>query len=135
MAWLMAQADDAPVLEYCGGTEIGGGYLCGSMAQEQRAGQFSTPVFGCRMYLLDDEGRPSAAGEVALVSPQFGASQRLLNGDHDRVYFEGMPQGPSGERLRRHGDYMERMPTGFYRAHGRVDDTMNLGGIKVSAEN
>ncbi len=133
MAWLMAQAGGAPVLEYCGGTEIGGGYLCGSMVQEQRAGQFSTPVFGCRMYLLDDEGLPSSAGEVALVSPQFGASQRLLNGDHERVYFEGMPRGPSGERLRRHGDYMERMATGFYRAHGRVDDTMNLGGIKVSS--
>ncbi len=26
---------------------------------------------------------------------------------------------------------MERLPGGYYRAHGRVDDTMNLGGIKV----
>jgi acetyl-CoA synthetase len=28
---------------------------------------------------------------------------------------------------------MERLSNGYYRAHGRVDDTMNLGGIKVSA--
>ena len=28
---------------------------------------------------------------------------------------------------------MERLPNGYYRAQGRVDDTMNLGGIKVSA--
>lgn len=28
---------------------------------------------------------------------------------------------------------MERLPGGYYRAHGRVDDTMNLGGIKVSS--
>ena len=133
MAWLMAQAGGAPVLEYCGGTEIGGGYLCGSMVQEQRAGQFSTAVLGCRMFLLDDQNQPGSYGEVALVSPQFGASQHLLNGDHDRVYFQGMPSGPSGERLRRHGDYMERLEGGFYRAHGRVDDTMNLGGIKVSS--
>ncbi len=133
MEWLMEQAGGAPVLEYCGGTEIGGGYLCGSMVQEQRAGQFSTPMLGCRMYLLDDQGKPASAGEVALVSPQFGASQRLLNGDHETVYFEGMPQGPQGEKLRRHGDYMEHMDSGFYRAHGRVDDTMNLGGIKVSS--
>ena len=133
MAWLMAQADGAPVLEYCGGTEIGGGYLCGSMVQEQRVGQFSTVVLGCRLYLLDDEGQPSEAGEVALVSPQFGASERLLNGDHERVYFAGMPAGPNGERLRRHGDFMERSEDGFYKAHGRVDDTMNLGGIKVSS--
>lgn len=25
--------------------------------------------------------------------------------------------------LRRHGDEMERLPGGYYRAHGRVDDT------------
>ena len=33
--------------------------------------------------------------------------------------------------LRRHGDAFERLPGGFYVAHGRIDDTMNLGGIKV----
>ncbi|HEY9602351.1 MAG TPA: hypothetical protein V6C85_12120, partial [Allocoleopsis sp.] len=33
----------------------------------------------------------------------------------------------------RHGDQMERLPNGYYRARGRVDDTMNLGGIKVSS--
>ena len=25
----------------------------------------------------------------------------------------------------------ERTSTGYFRAHGRADDTMNLGGIKV----
>lgn len=35
------------------------------------------------------------------------------------------------QRLRRHGDIVERLVGGFYRAHGRADDTMNLGGIKV----
>ncbi len=33
--------------------------------------------------------------------------------------------------LRRHGDEFERLPNGYYRALGRCDDTMNLGGIKV----
>lgn len=33
--------------------------------------------------------------------------------------------------LRRHGDEFERTCDGYYRAHGRADDTMNLGGIKV----
>lgn len=36
--------------------------------------------------------------------------------------------------LRRHGDEFERTAGGYYRAHGRVDDTMNLGGIKVTSE-
>jgi acetyl-CoA synthetase len=35
--------------------------------------------------------------------------------------------------LRRHGDHMARLPNGYYRALGRVDDTMNLGGVKVSS--
>lgn len=43
-----------------------------------------------------------------------------------------MPYDDSGRtRLRRHGDVFERLPGGYYRAHGRSDDTMNLGGIKV----
>ncbi|MGD8396985.1 MAG: hypothetical protein PVF43_16065, partial [Candidatus Eiseniibacteriota bacterium] len=33
----------------------------------------------------------------------------------------------------RHGDQMERLHRGYVRAHGRADDTMNLGGIKVSS--
>jgi acetyl-CoA synthetase len=133
MAWLMQRGGGVPVIEYCGGTEIGGGYLCGSMVQEQRAGQFSCPAMGTAFYLLDDEGKPASAGELALVSPMLGASTSLLNKDHEAVYFTGMPSGPVGERLRRHGDYIERLDGGYYRAHGRVDDTMNLGGIKVSS--
>lgn len=45
---------------------------------------------------------------------------------------QGMPT-LDGQRwpLRRHGDEVERLPGGFYIAHGRCDDTMNLGGIKV----
>lgn len=39
------------------------------------------------------------------------------------------------QTLRRHGDEIERTVGGYYRAHGRVDDTMNLGGIKVSVSN
>jgi hypothetical protein len=37
------------------------------------------------------------------------------------------------QQLRRHGDMFERLVGGFYKAHGRADDTMNLGGIKTSA--
>ena len=35
--------------------------------------------------------------------------------------------------LRRHGDHIQRLPGGYFRAQGRIDDTMNLGGIKVSS--
>jgi len=88
------------------------------------------------MVILDDAGDPVAdgeEGEVFLVPPSIGLSQTLLNRDHDEVYHAGCPAGPRGETLRRHGDQLARLPGGFFRAQGRADDTMNLGGIKVSS--
>ena len=35
--------------------------------------------------------------------------------------------------LRRHGDEIARLHKGYFRAQGRADDAMNLGGIKVSS--
>ena len=35
--------------------------------------------------------------------------------------------------LRRHGDEIGRLHNGYFRAQGRADDAMNLGGIKVSS--
>ena len=131
--WLMSRVPGyRPVVEYCGGTEIGGGYICGSVAQPQAPATFSTPAFGCDFVILDDDGAETTLGELALIPPMLGSSRRLLNRDHHEVYFAGMPAGPGGRVLRRHGDQMERLPNGF-RAHGRADDTMNLGGIKVSS--
>ncbi|KAL0031137.1 hypothetical protein WJX77_005362 [Trebouxia sp. C0004] len=152
--WLVALAGYKPVIEYCGGTEIGGGFLGGTLVQPQAPSHFSTPTIGCRLALLDDQevlydslqetgggqqlesrgNGKAVSGELALVPPLLGSSQRLLNKSHYEVYYEGMPgvggvQGP----LRRHGDEVERLPGGFFVAHGRCDDTMNLGGIKVSS--
>ena len=62
-----------------------------------------------------------------------GLSGELLNRDNDEVYYRGCPRGPGGEVLRRHGDQVERLGAGYFRAHGRADDTMNLGGIKISS--
>lgn len=136
MLWLMARAGWRPVIEYCGGTELGGGYVSGSRVQAQVASAFSTPTFGCDFVLLDEQGglvHGVGQGEVAILAPVLGSSNRLLNGDHHEVYFAGMPRHPDGRVLRRHGDQVGRLPGGFYRALGRVDDTMNLGGVKVSS--
>ena len=44
-----------------------------------------------------------------------------------------MPRLTGSQRqLRKHGDALVRLPNGYYMAQGRTDDTMNLGGIKVS---
>ncbi|MEJ2189524.1 MAG: AMP-binding protein, partial [Acidobacteriota bacterium] len=135
--WLMSRASyRAPVVEYCGGTEIGGGHLTGTVVQAASPATFSTPALGLDLVVLDEEGREvaeGAEGEVFLVPPSIGLSQELLNRDHDDIYYADCPQGPDGEVLRRHGDQVARLPGGYFSAQGRADDTMNLGGIKVSS--
>ncbi|KAL3824700.1 hypothetical protein ACJIZ3_020729 [Penstemon smallii] len=135
--WLMGRAGYKPVIEYCGGTEIGGGFVSGSLLQPQSLAAFSTPAMGCSLFILGEDGFPIPSdgpgiGELALGPLMFGASSTLLNADHYDIYFKQMPLW-NGKILRRHGDIFERTPRGFYRAHGRADDTMNLGGIKVSS--
>ncbi|KAM3380901.1 putative acyl-activating enzyme 17, peroxisomal isoform X1 [Capsicum galapagoense] len=135
--WLMGRAHYKPVIEICGGTEIGGGFIAGSLLQPQSLSAFSTAAMGCSLFILGEDGSPRpfdfpGIGEMALGPLLFGASSTLLNADHYGVYFKGMPVW-NGKVLRRHGDVFERTSRGYYRAHGRADDTMNLGGVKVSS--
>lgn len=132
MFWLMAKAGYKPVIEYCGGTEIGGGYLSGSMLQPAAPSYFTTPCMGLNFHVLDELGNETNQGEVFISGMSPGLSIELLNQDHHKVYFEDAPKVDS-MKLRRHGDEIAITSSGFYRAHGRVDDTMNLGGIKISS--
>lgn len=134
--WLMSRAGyRAPVIEYLGGTEIGGGHLACTVLQPCSPAAFTTANLGVDFVILDETGTEvgeGGTGELFLLPPALGMSQRLLNGDHDEVYYEGCPAGPRGEVLRRHGDHTQRLHRGHYRSQGRADDGMNLGGIMVS---
>ncbi|WP_162902363.1 AMP-binding protein [Facilibium subflavum] len=136
MLWLSSQAGYKPVIEYCGGTEIGGAYISTTLLQDNVPSTFSTICFGIDAVLLAQDGHviesTPATGEIALIPPALGLSQSLLNADHHKVYYEGMPTY-KGQRLRRHGDQIHRLENGYYLSLGRIDDTMNLGGIKVSS--
>lgn len=133
MLWLMSRAGYRPVIEYCGGTETGGGYITGTILKPGVPGLFSCPAVGFDWLLLDEAGQETSNGEVFFVPPVIGLSTRLINRDHHEVYFADIPPGPNGETLRRHGDQIEALPGGYFRAQGRIDDAMNLGGIKVSS--
>ena len=139
MLFLMSLADYKPVIEYCGGTEIGGGYITGTRLQPAAPSAFTTPALGVDFLLFNENGEPTNNGEVFIRPPSLGLSTNLLNADHNEAYFAETPQ----PNLRRHGDAIERFSNAFetepwlagakYRVHGRVDDTMNLSGIKVSS--
>ncbi len=132
MLWLMSRAGYRPVIEYCGGTEIGGGYIAGTLTKPAVPGVFSAKAMGVAWQLLNEDFQATTQGEVFLEPPAIGSSTRLLNRDHHEVYYADIPPGPQQQVLRRHGDQIEELLGGYYRAHGRIDDAMNLGGIKVS---
>lgn len=155
--WLMSRVPGyAPVMEYCGGTEIGGSFLSSTLVQPNVPSMFSTPVLGSQIWMMDEESQVieesafkedcggCGSGELVIVPPSIGLSTTLLNRDHYKIYFEGMPRGPKGEVLRKHGDEVEfvrssmhsaetNSSTPYFRALGRCDDTMNIGGIKVGS--
>ncbi|VEU40020.1 unnamed protein product [Pseudo-nitzschia multistriata] len=156
--WLMSRVQGyAPVIEYCGGTEIGGSFLSSTLMDENVPAMFSTPVLGSKFLLHGSEGfikggsfetdiDGSNSGELVLIPPAVGMSTVLLNRDHYEEYYKGMPSSPDGEVLRRHGDEIEYvrssdhlskknedLRTPYYRALGRSDDTMNIGGIKIGS--
>ncbi|MBD1863203.1 AMP-binding protein [Trichocoleus sp. FACHB-46] len=151
MLFLMSLAGYKPIIEYCGGTEIGGAYITGTVVQPCAPATFTTPALGLDVVIMNPEGQPAERGEAFIIPPSIGLSTELLNRDHHQVYFADTPCLPvvreaieaKSQRgfshaspsipLRRHGDRLERLPNGYYRAQGRVDDAMNLGGIKVSS--
>jgi acetyl-CoA synthetase len=119
-------------MDYIGGTELAGGYMTGTMLEPSLPATFTTPTLGGSIHILDEDGQPADVGELFIEPPTMGLSIELLNRDNDEVYYAGTPV-IDGVRLRRHGDRMERMADGRFRAQGRVDDAMNLGGIKVGS--
>ncbi|KAL0369929.1 UNVERIFIED_CONTAM: putative acyl-activating enzyme 18, peroxisomal [Sesamum angustifolium] len=135
--WLSSRAFYKPVLECCGGTELSSSYIFGNLLQPQAFGAFSSATMSTGFVIFDENGVPypddqPCIGEVGLFPHYMGATDRLLNADHEEVYFKGMPIY-KGMQLRRHGDILKRTVGGYLMVQGRADDTMNLGGIKTSS--
>ena len=133
MLYLMSLAHYKPVIEYCGGTEIGGSYLSSTVIENNYPSLFTTPAMGLNITIIDEQSNIATEGEVAIIPPSIGLSTELLNANHHQVYFENMPATPDGNLLRRHGDQITKLPGNLFCIMGRVDDSMNLGGIKVSS--
>lgn len=129
---LSSRAGYVPVIEYCGGTEIGGGYISSTVLRPSVPSMCNQMAFGLDV-MIDGVGDGGIGrGEVFLRGPSLGLSSTQLNGDHDAAYYTDTPL-LDGIPWRRHGDAIEATQDGYFRVLGRVDDTMNLGGIKVSS--
>ena len=132
MEYLSKLANTKPIIEYCGGTEIGGGYVTSTVVQPNMASTFSTQALGGEFVLLNEAHKNANKGEVFIIPPIVGLSNKLLNRDHFSVYYKNAPTY-NNQTLRRHGDELLQLKNGYYKAQGRVDDAMNLGGIKISS--
>ncbi|MBI4392463.1 MAG: AMP-binding protein [Euryarchaeota archaeon] len=139
LSWLASKlvdgkAEYTQVMEYSGGTETGGGLNTGTLARPWSPSTFSTPALGLDFVVFDEHGNPSEDGEIGVIGPWIGQSTELLNYDNRDVYYEGMPRGPNGEILRRHGDHLKRLGKDYWRHLGRIDDMININGVKTSSE-
>uniref|UniRef100_A0A0V0IS00 Putative acyl-activating enzyme 18, peroxisomal-like n=1 Tax=Solanum chacoense TaxID=4108 RepID=A0A0V0IS00_SOLCH len=132
--WLSSRVYYKPIIECCGGTELSSSYIMGNLLQPQAFGAFSSATMSTGFVILDEEmgSLIACVGEIGLFPTYMGATDRLLNADHEKVYFEGMPIYKDMQ-LRRHGDILKRTIGGYLVVNGRADDTMNLGGIKTSS--
>jgi acetyl-CoA synthetase len=129
----------APIIEYCGGTEIGGGYISSAVVLPNALAHFNTPAPGSQFVLLDEHKNcveTSGNGEVFIVPPTIGLSQQLLNKNHFEEYYSHTPTIDGLEIVRKHGDGFHVQTIDgitYYKSIGRTDDSMNLGGIKISS--
>ena len=121
---------NAPIINYTGGTEIGGGILAGSVLRPMKACAFSGPVPGMGADIVDMEGTPvgpGQVGELVLRKPSIGLSRGLWK-DNERFldsYWRDIPG------VWRQGDWAIQDEEGFWFVLGRSDDTLKIAGKRT----
>ncbi|MGE3713378.1 MAG: AMP-binding protein [Alphaproteobacteria bacterium] len=139
--FLMSQVEGfAPVIEYMGGTEIGGGYLSSSVLHPASPSCFTTATLGTDIFVAPEANEDMGKGEVFIVMrngpgecPPMGLSTELMNFNHHDKYFSRGLRSSEGYLLREHGDVIVTREDGFIMSNGRADDGINLNGIKTSS--
>ncbi|MCL2831481.1 MAG: AMP-binding protein [Betaproteobacteria bacterium] len=121
----------APILNYSGGTEIGGGILAGTILhRDLKPCAFAGPIPGMGAVVVDAEGYPVPRGEVgelALTVPSIGLTRGLW---HDRErYLESYWSQIPGMWV--HGDFASVDEDGNWFIHGRSDDTIKIAGKRT----
>ncbi|MEZ5741497.1 MAG: AMP-binding protein [Burkholderiaceae bacterium] len=131
--WFRREAGNGqvPILNYSGGTEIGGGILAATVMHPQMpAGGFAGSIPGMGATIVRENGEPVAdneIGELALTTPSIGLTRGFWQ-DPER-YIESYWSRVPG--LWMHGDLTSRDANGYWFIHGRSDDTIKIAGKRV----
>lgn len=120
---------ERPIVNYSGGTEVGGGILIGYPFLPAAPAAFTGPLPGVAAAVLDEDGRPVVGqiGELAVLNTFPGQTHAFW---HDRErYLETYWSRWEGVWV--HGDLASIDASGAWRIHGRSDDTLKLAGRRV----
>jgi acetyl-CoA synthetase len=138
--WFLTHAGGgrAPIINYSGGTEIGGGILGCFPTLPLVPNSFHGPIPGMIADVYSAAGRPvrGEVGELVLTQPWPGMTQSFWGGDpatdddprYLAAYWERFP----GTWV--HGDWCVVEPSGgeeYWYVRGRSDDTINVAGKRV----
>lgn len=123
-------AGRVPVINFSGGTEVGGSFLCPYPVEEIASCSLGGPALGMDVDVVDDDGRPlrGAIGELVCRQP-WPAMTRGVWRDKER-YLEAYWSTFPG--LWRHGDFALVDDAGNWFILGRSDDVMNIAGKRVA---
>ncbi len=123
--------DRVPLLNYSGGTEIGGGIIAGTVLhRDLPPGAFAGPIPGMGAIVVDETGRPvgpGQVGELALRVPSIGLTRGFWH-DRDRYLETYWSQVPG---LWVHGDFASIDDDGHWYLYGRSDDTIKVAGKRT----
>lgn len=117
-----------PILNYVGGTEIGGAFISNYTISPIAPASFSGPILGNDMDVVDADGNPTyGIGEVVVKNTWPGMTNAFWR-DPDRylkTYWDRWPH------IWLHGDLASVDADGFWHIHGRSDDTIKVAGRRV----
>ncbi|HEY3001409.1 MAG TPA: AMP-binding protein [Kribbellaceae bacterium] len=118
-----------PVINFSGGTEVGGSFLCPYPVEDIRSCSLGGPALGMDVDVVDDGGRPlrGSVGELVCRQPWPSMTRGVWKDDerYREAYWSTYPG------LWRHGDHALVDETGWY-ILGRSDDVMNVAGKRVA---
>jgi len=120
-----------PIVNYSGGTEIGGGIVGCSLLRPIRPTSFNGPCPGLAADIVDPAGRPvrGTVGELAIRSPWPGMTRGFWSEPDDERYLETYWRRVPGLWI--HGDWATTDADGYWYIHGRSDDTLKVAGKRV----
>jgi acetyl-CoA synthetase len=123
-------ASRVPVINFSGGTEVGGSFLAPYPVEVIRSCSLGGPSLGMDVDVVDGDGRPlrGEVGELVCRQP-WPSMTRGVWKDEER-YLEAYWSTFPG--LWRHGDYALVDRDGQWFIRGRSDDVMNIAGKRLA---